>query len=268
MQPNSNDYVFRPAEELAVGEPPPPPPAPPEEGEEPQEEEAVVEEAPLPDPEEDPVNYAIVQAEAILKDAQREAEEYQEKARAAFEQELEEERKAAREEGYSQGFAQGMAEARQEAKIQRDQEAAQQIREVQMFLTEAAQARDELFDRSKGELKDLALAVAEKVIRISLRNSSDILQRMVDSATDTHKRCEWAHIYVADCDVRGKAQTIPELTAALRHISNRVRVIPMEDDESGTCIVELPDVILDASVSTQLGNIREVLNNTGPDKDG
>ena len=41
----------------------------------------------------------------------------------------------------------------------------------------------------------------------------------------------------------------------------------MADDESGTCIVELPDAILDASVSTQLANIREVLDSVGTDDD-
>ena len=34
----------------------------------------------------------------------------------------------------------------------------------------------------------------------------------------------------------------------------------MEDDESGTCIVETPEEIVDASVSTQMSNIRDVLH--------
>ncbi|MBR1660402.1 MAG: F0F1 ATP synthase subunit delta, partial [Oscillospiraceae bacterium] len=105
------------------------------------------------------------------------------------------------------------------------------------------------------------------VIRIRLKNSSDILLRMVDAATDTHKRCEWVRVYVADCDLNGKAFTVPELTESLGHLSNRIRVIPMADDESGTCIVELPDVILDASVSTQMDNIKEVLAGATLDRD-
>ena len=154
-----------------------------------------------------------------------------------------------------------------EAKVERNKLAAEQIKAVEDFLQAAARARDRLFDENREEMKNLAMAIAEKVIQVSLKNSSDILLRMVDAATDTHKRCEWAHIYVADCDVKGKAFTAPELTAALNHISDRVRVIPMANDESGTCIVELPDAILDASVSTQLANIREVLDSVGTDDD-
>ena len=33
----------------------------------------------------------------------------------------------------------------------------------------------------------------------------------------------------------------------------------MGDEESGTCIVETPEEIVDASVSTQMSNIRSVL---------
>ena len=33
----------------------------------------------------------------------------------------------------------------------------------------------------------------------------------------------------------------------------------MPEDESGTCILEMPDEIIDASVSTQLQNIRDLV---------
>ena len=118
-----------------------------------------------------------------------------------------------------------------------------------------------LLEKSKEDLKELALAIAEKVIRVSLRSSSDILIRMIEAATAKKRRCEWVQIYIADCDARTNAQTIPELTEAMRHLSDRVRVIPMADDESGTCIIEMPDEIIDASVSTQLDNLRGVLDN-------
>ena len=283
-------YVLRPAQDLFVGEEPPksaPPPSPdgespdasapdteyaegvdgeigvePDEGDEDEEEV---------NPDTDPLRFARIQADALLRDARKEAEDYVEaykrQALAEFESELEKERFNAQKQGYEAGYAAGMTEAMAEAKVERNKLAAQQIKEVSDFMESATRARDRLFDENREEMKNLAMAIAEKVIQVSLKNSSDILLRMVDAATDTHKRCEWAHIYVADCDVKGKAFSAPELTAALNHISDRVRVIPMADDESGTCIVELPDAILDASVSTQLANIREVLDSVGTDDD-
>lgn len=266
-------YRFRPAEELEVeGERKAPPAAPPEP-------EAAPEPARRPEPEppeldqeqelhRSPIDFAQIQSEAIMADARREAEEYKESSRLAFDQELEELRKKVRDEAYARGYAEGMADAMKEGRLQREQMAAEQSRQVKEFLEEAVYLRDRILDDSKEELKELALSIAEKVIRVSLKGSGDILRRMVEAATEKHKRCEWVHIYIADCDVKGAANIIPEMTAALRNLSSRVRVTPMADDESGTCIVEMPDVILDASVSTQLNSIREVLSNTPPDEGG
>ena len=291
LKSEASKYIFQPAEDLVVEPlPPEPPPEAPEAL--PAEDAAAGAPAytgvdvtippapakPEPERKEEPepsgpseaeleLRYAKIQAEAIMKDAQAEAEAWKEETRRRFEEELDAVREAAQKEGFANGYAEGMLKAQQEGKAQREALAEQQILDVQRFLEEAGREKARMLDDCREEMKDMALAIAEKVIRVSLKNSSDIILRMVDAATDTHKKCEWAHIYVADCDLRGKAYTAPELTAALGHISNRVRVIPMADDESGTCIIEMPDVILDASVSTQLSAIRDVIDAVGPDKD-
>jgi len=207
-------------------------------------------------------------AEACMEQARQDAAAYQEQARQDVAAELEELRQQAQKEGYQEGFDQGMAEALQQGKEECERKAAGQIEAVSKFLEAAAREHNDLIDQSKEELKDLAIAIAEKVIRISLKSSSDVLLRMIEAATEKHKRCEWAHIYIADCDTKGMAYTLPELSAALGNISERVRIIPMMDDESGTCIIEMPDEIIDASLSTQMGNIRDILTTTGQDKGG
>lgn len=269
----ANDYIFPPAQDLKLDDFQPienvEPPAP-EEPEPPAEEEAAEtaeaaepeepEEPPEPTPETDPIYFARIQAEAILADARREAESCREQLRADFERECEELRKAAQKQGYDRGYAEGMVNAMEDGRLDRERMAIEQVKSVEKFLDGAARARDKMLDETREELKDLAIAIAEKVIHVSLKNSSDVILRMVDAATDTHKRCEWAHIYIAECDVGGKAYTVPQLASALSHISDRVKIIPMPEEESGTCIVEMPDVILDASVSTQLDNLRETLD--------
>ena len=49
------------------------------------------------------------------------------------------------------------------------------------------------------------------------------------------------------------------LTPALSALSDHIRIVPMADEESGTCIVEMPDTIIDASASTQMANIKALL---------
>lgn len=260
----ADKYVFPAAEDLTVSSSEPETVELPSfhEGEEP-EETAAAQPAPEPEPEKEPtaIDFAQIQAEAILADAQREAEEIREKALAEAQAELEQLRKVAKEDGYNMGFSQGVAEGRRQAQEKLEEMAAAQEQEVQAFLKEAVQARDRILDESKEDLKELALAIAEKVIRVSLKSSGGVLLRMIESATAKRRRCEWVQIYIADCDAKASAETIPELTQALSRLSERVRVIPMGDDESGTCIIEMPDEIIDASVSTQLDNLRDIVSN-------
>ena len=212
-----------------------------------------------------PLDFAQVQAEAILAEAAEEARKLREKALAQAEEEAEELKRQAHTEGYQAGFAQGMAEGRQEAKVQREQMAAAQEKEITAFLKDAVRARDQLLEDSKQDLKELALAIAEKVIHVSLKSSGDILIRMREAATAKRRRCEWVQVYIADCDAKASVNTVPELTEYLSRLSDRVRVIPMTGDESGTCIVEMPDEIIDASVSTQLDNLRGIITDE-PDR--
>ena len=266
-------YRFPSAEELALEEESPP--------EAPGEEEAVEDMTVPPEKEEPageedappqdeapsaaspgpggPVQYAQLQAELILKQAREEAEELIANARAAAKAEQEEIRMGARDEGYREGYAQGISKAMEDAQRDREAVAARLEKEVQAFLEKADMAREEFVRQSQDELLDLCIAVAEKVVRVSLKSSSEVIVRMIQTATERMKRQERVHIYISGCDTKGAAQISPALTTALGALSQHVKIIPMGDDEGGTCIVETPEEIIDASVSTQMTNIRDLL---------
>lgn len=225
-----------------------------EEEEQPEEEEV--------SPETEPLRYAQIQRDKIVEDAHRQAEEIIEKARLEAELECEKIREAAREEGRAEGYAQGVAQAANETKAKLEELAVSQGAAVQQFLDRAGTMLDRQMDDSVNDLRDLALAVAEKVVSISLRSSSEVICRMIQTAIDKRKRREWVHIYIAECDAKRLVQVPASLTHALSALSDRVRIIPMADDESGTCIIEMPDEIVDASASTQINNLRQILMDT------
>ncbi len=210
-------------------------------------------------PEENPVQYAQVQADMILQDARRQAEQLQQEAMAQAEQQIAQAKEAAQAEGWQEGYAQGLAQALEEGAQAKEQQAAVLEEQVAQFLEKAGAELDRQMDQSVGDLRDLALAVAEKVVSISLRSSGDVIGRMIQAAIDKKKRREWVHIYIAECDAKKLTQAPASLMTALTALSDRVRVIPMANDESGTCIVEMPDEIIDASAATQLSNIRTLL---------
>ena len=147
-----------------------------------------------------------------------------------------------------------------EGRAAMEEQLHQQELQIKQFLEEASQAREDLMEQTQSELCDLSVAVAEKIIHVSLKSSREVILKMIQMATDRLKRREWVHIYVGGCTARELAQITPELTATLAGLSDHIKVIPMADDESGTCIIEMPDEIIDASVSTQLDNIKDILH--------
>lgn len=203
---------------------------------------------------------AQTQADELIRSAQAKAEYIIEQAKQAAEAEVARIHQQASEEGYNQGYAEGQRIGREEASAATNKAAQESVEAVQRFLIQANSVRDEKIDKLSGELLDVAVTVAEKVIHVSLKSSEEIIKRMIVAATEKLKRREWVQIYVADCDVKGVAQSDPSLSAALSSLSDHIKIVPMRDAESGTCIVEMPDEIIDASASTQLENIRSVIH--------
>ena len=215
-----------------------------------------------PEEELSPVDQTALEIEAMLKDAERQAAEILEQAREAAKREAEEIRQTAMEEGRQEGYLEGVAQAMEEGRAQQELAAARMQDEVEKFLAQAGAALDRQLDENVNELRDLAIAIAEKVVCISLRSSTEIIGRMVQAALDKRKHREWIHIYISESDAKRMSQIPASLTAAVSGISERVRIIPMADDDSGTCVIEMPDEIIDASASTQMGNIRAMLSNS------
>ena len=195
---------------------------------------------------------AEIEAKKIAEQQAAAAEEAAAKAEA--------EKELARADGYRQGYGEGLRQARVEGAAQIEEHRKQEAERIRSFLEQAAAARDSLLEQAQNELCELSLAVAEKVIHISLRTSRDVIARMIQVATEKLKRREWVHIYVGGYEARDLAQITPELTTALAGLSEHIKIIPMSDDELGACIIEMPDEIIDASASTQLNNIRDVLS--------
>lgn len=205
------------------------------------------------------LSFARAEADALLRDAHAQAEEIIAAAKQAAETEVAKIHQQAAEKGYSQGYADGAEKGRKETAAATEAAAQQSIQEMQCFLQQAAQLRDDSIDRLREELLQVAITVAEKVIHVSLQSSEEIIRRMMIAAIDKLKRREWVQIYVADCDVKGAVQADPALASALSGLSSHVKIVPMHDAEPGTCIVEMPDEIIDASASTQLDNIRAIV---------
>lgn len=123
--------------------------------------EQTAETEPAPEEEErpaTPVDFARVQAEAILAAARLEAEQIKEQALKDAEAEVHELYRAARADGYNGGFTEGMAAAMSEAQAEIARQAEAQGAEVKRFLDDATHRRDLILQDTKEDLRDLAFA--------------------------------------------------------------------------------------------------------------
>ncbi|WP_394959174.1 FliH/SctL family protein [Candidatus Allofournierella merdavium] len=265
LRPQVDTYAFPPADEIQVEEEPasPPPQEAPPEDEQPAAKEQPDGETSDSDPGQGAAamfSYARVQADAIVAEARRQSEEILEEARRQARLEAEEIQEDARQQGFRQGYEDGQRKAQVEGQARLEEQMQQQAVQVKDFLEQATQAREDLLASTQDELCDLSIAVAEKVIHVSLKSSREVILRMVQMATERLRRRDWVRIYIGGCDSRELAQITPKLMASLGGLSDNIKLIPMANDESGTCIIEMPDEIIDASASTQLGNLKDILH--------
>ena len=84
------------------------------------------------------------------------------------------------------------------------------------------------------------------------------LEREIDMAQEEMQMLRIS--FEAVCDARGVTKISPALTTTLAGLSQHIKVVPMGDEEDGTCIIETPEEIIDASVSTQMSTMRDLLS--------
>lgn len=199
---------------------------------------------------ENSLDYAVTKSEELLSIAREEAERIREEAR-----------KQGYEFGVEQGMKAGYEDAFQEEsnKLKADREQIKE--EVKNIICDMQDKKQELLDKYLEDLKNIAIAVGEKVIRVSLKSSSETIKIMIISATNKLKKQEWARINISKYDAEMMVEGDAELLNALSYLSDNIKIVTMDHEKQGTCILELPDEIIDLSVDTQMDNIRDILNN-------
>ncbi len=207
--------------------------------------------------EEEPQGEAELQsplAEEMLEQAMREAEEIRrlalEEAQAEKDRILSEamaEAEALKQEALAQGHRDGYEEAAATIRQSTDElEVAIARLEGQLAGFEADY---------EDQLKWMALEIASRVLGIKVKNNDGILTTMVDRVVQGLKNEHWIRVEVA--------QEMTKLIGSLSdlyHGREDVDVSPIPADE-GTILVETSSGVVDASLKTQLDNLRIYFQN-------
>jgi len=188
------------------------------------------------------------EADKILAEAREQSERLE---KAAFDQGFQE--------GYNEGFRQGLGKAEQEHGTLLHNQLADFQHDMERAITSVEEAKARSLRTYLEELKECAIAVAEKVIHISLKSSGGIIRRMIVAETEKLKKTAWVKIYMEKTDYEMMMEGDADVISELSRLSDNIKFIVMDKDQSGNCIIETPEEIIDISVDAQLQNIREIL---------
>ncbi len=187
------------------------------------------------------VQSAVAEAARILEQAVREAEQQKADILATVEQEAQQLRAQAEQEGREQGAAQIVDDVNEASKA------------IQNAIADMEGQRAGFESEYEEQLKWMAVDVASKVLAKKVDDNDAEMAEMVEKAVQSVKSEPWIRIEVAQEMVR----LIDRLQSAYEGRPNiEVSAIPAQ---AGTVQIETPSGMVDASLNTQLANLKEYL---------
>ncbi len=159
------------------------------------------------------------------------------------------------EKGYKEGYASGFSVG-ESAGMKKTDEAYQQVLEL---LHNTEKCRREQLLASEDDLRKLAVCIAEKIINTQLVLDEQSIVQITKTALNALVNPKYINVYVNPRDgehlIKNKKILTDEITGEIP-----IKVIKNIDLPPGQCYLETDKGTLDASVSTQVLEIKKVLD--------
>jgi len=209
------------------------------------------------------------QREIIITEASNEALKILNTAKRNAQSEIAECKKRGYEEGYNAGFEIGKNKGYEEGyeiefqKINIDLSKENEIKVIELnsMLKIVEVQKQNIISKYESEIGKLSIDIAEKILKQKFDLKDNTISKIIKSVIKDYKNVEWVKIYISSNDEVEKIEADKLLIDELRKISNDVKIEAANDLSEGSCIIETPDSIVDASIDTQLNNLKEILLN-------
>ncbi len=217
------------------------------------------------------------QSENIIEDAQRASERIRRAALQAAEKErmaarkeaadLIEKAKAERAAFFQETFEAAKSEAESKVLEEFRPRVESSVREMEELVRTTEAAMKECLEKHKGEIVDLAVRIAEKVLLRQAQEDRDLVYRTACAALSQARERQELTIYVHPDDLCILKQYEMDLIARF----DDLKTIKMEIDrrvDRGGVRIETPSGLIDARIRTQIDEIMKcVLGDLPPDTD-
>lgn len=193
------------------------------------------------------------EAERILQEARRYANETVEQAKTVAQAEVEQ----AVREGYEQGHAIGIKEGKAAGKHEQERLTAAKLDEIADLMTGIKTLRAEIIEKQEKELIGLAVEIAKKVVNAELEVNGDVLANIFAGAVKGFVGEEWVKLTISSQDRVFVTSQINKLKDMVK--GTHIDVVPLDDAPKGTCVIEFPKGAVDVSPQRQFKNIEKIL---------
>ncbi|MFI3173629.1 MAG: FliH/SctL family protein [Bacillota bacterium] len=165
--------------------------------------------------------------------------------------------------GYDEGYANGKDKADEEYAALVSNETILYFKTLQGTISTLEETKHDLIRDNVETLKEVAVAIAEKIVQVSLQSSGEVIRKMILKATDKMHGKEWVKIYISKLDSAMFMEVDYQVRKDLELLSPHIKIEAIDNAEPGTCIIELPDQRIDASVNSQLEVMKSIVEGLG-----
>lgn len=209
------------------------------------------------------------QREIILNEAEEEAMKIISNAKSSAQIEITEYKKKAYEDGYNagleiskkrgyrDGYDEGQAKA-SEIILEQNKESSKKIAEI---IKKIESEKTEIISKYENELINISIQIAEKILRNEIDTKDDVVSNIIKNVIKDYRNVEWIKIYISGKDDTLAIQADKDLIKELEKIAKDVKIEVLDELEKGSAIVESADGIVEASIDTQLKNLKEMVLN-------
>jgi len=201
------------------------------------------------------------QKDTILDKAQKSADEITQKANAKAEEiinnansEKEKITNEAKDLGQKQGFEAGYTNGQDQFKL----DYTKQIKALNVLTNATFSVKNEIVFSSETEILELALLIAEKVIKVKFDQDIEAFKNMTQTAISLLKEKEEIKIVVNPKLIEYAQEIAPEVAESLNTLE-QIKIIQDKAVSPDGVVVESVDSRIDARISTQLETLARTL---------
>lgn len=207
---------------------------------------------------------ASEKARQIIEAAQSYSARLTQEASEQMEHEAASVRKRAYAEGYAQGMERGKADGltvgrragSEEAHKAAEAENRKYVQELGRMVETVEETKTRILEDFRNDLQDLAVAIAKAILKREIETDEKTLHSIIINAMDAYRNQEWVRIYVPSESAAVLMKADNNIVKALQDVSDNVKVIPTDGMDTGACVIEMPDKVIDAGVNSQLRKIK------------